>query len=224
MDKKDLSGLKRKELVDLVYDLMDNDDNEDIRDSEDSTGETGNQPPFDKQQVKKEKDRLAQRKKYFRMLRNTFAVLIVVAAIAVLISTLFMPIIQVSGDSMEPALKNGDILMLVRSKSFESGDICCVSWQNKMLLKRVIGLPGDEINIDEQGNVFVNGKELDEPYASEKSLGECDVKFPLTVPSDTFFVLGDKRETSIDSRSTAIGCVQKDQIVGRVLLTLWSSS
>ena len=146
MDKKDLSGLKREELVDLVYDLMDNEDNKDPQDSKDSAGETGKQPTVDKQQVKKEKDKIARRKKYFRMLRNTFAVLIVVAAIAVLISTLFMPVIQVSGDSMEPTLKDGDILLLVKTKNFDCGDLCCVSWHNKMLLKRVIGLPGDKID------------------------------------------------------------------------------
>lgn len=223
MDKKDLSGLKREELVDLVYDLMDNEDNKDPQDSKDSAGETGKQPTVDKQQVKKEKDKIARRKKYFRMLRNTFAVLIVVAAIAVLISTLFMPVIQVSGDSMEPTLKDGDILLLVKTKNFDCGDLCCVSWHNKMLLKRVIGLPGDKIDIDSDGNVSVNGKLLDEPYAQDKSLGECDVQFPLTVPENSLFILGDKRASSIDSRSSAIGCVDKEQVIGRVLFTLWSS-
>ena len=223
MDKKDLSGLKREELVDLVYDLMDNEDNKDPQDSKDSAGETGKQPTVDKQQVKKEKDKIARRKKYFRMLRNTFAVLIVVAAIAVLISTLFMPVIQVSGDSMEPTLKDGDILLLVKTKNFDCGDLCCVSWHNKMLLKRVIGLPGDKIDIDSDGSVSVNGKVLDEPYAQDKSLGECDVQFPLTVPENSLFILGDKRASSIDSRSSAIGCVDKEQVIGRVLFTLWSS-
>lgn len=209
MDKKDLSDLKREELVDLVYDLM--------------TDEDGKAEKPSVEQVKNEKQRITGRKRYLRMLRNTFAVLIVVAAVAILISTLLMPVIQVSGDSMEPALNNGDVLLLIRTKSFESGDLCCISWQNKMLLKRVIGLAGDEINMDSEGNVFVNGKLLDEPYAVDKSLGECDVKFPLTVPPDSIFVLGDKRETSVDSRSTAIGCVDKEQIVGRVLFKIWSA-
>ena len=212
MDKKDLSDLNREELVDLVYDLMNDEDTKD-KDKELPSVE----------QISKEKEKIAGRKKYLRMLRNTFAVLIVVAAIAVLISTLFMPVIQVSGDSMEPALKSGDILLLIRTKNFESGDLCCISWQNKMLLKRVIGVAGDKIDIDSEGNVFVNDKMLDEPYATDKSLGECDVKFPITVPPDSLFVLGDKRETSVDSRSSAIGCVGKDQIVGRVLFTIWSA-
>lgn len=210
MDKKDLSDLNREELVDLVYDLMN-----------EESGEKKELPSVE--QVRGEKEKLEGKKRYWKMLRNTLAVLIVVAAIAVLISTLFMPVIQVSGDSMEPTLKDGDILLLIKTKSFESGDLCCISWHNKMLLKRVIGLPGDVINIDGDGNVFVNGKQLDEPYAADKSLGECDVQFPLTVPQSSLFVLGDKRATSIDSRSSAIGCVDKEQIVGRVLFTLWSS-
>lgn len=213
MAKKDLSDLNRKELVDLVYDLMNEEDGEQAEKSERPSVE----------QVREEKQKLSSRRKYWKMLRNTLAVLVVVAAIAVLISTLFMPVIQVSGDSMEPTLKDGDILLLVRTKSFESGDICCVSWHNKMLLKRVIGLPGDRIDIDKDGNVSVNGKVLDEPYATDKSLGECDVQLPLTVPENSLFVLGDKRATSIDSRSSAVGCIEKDQIVGRVLFTLWSS-
>ena len=213
MAKKDLSDLNRKELVDLVYDLMNEEDGEQAEKSERPSVE----------QVREEKQKLSSRRKYWKMLRNTLAVLVVVAAIAVLISTLFMPVIQVSGDSMEPTLKDGDILLLVRTKSFESGDICCVSWHNKMLLKRVIGLPGDRIDIDKDGSVSVNGKVLDEPYATDKSLGECDVQLPLTVPENSLFVLGDKRATSIDSRSSAVGCIEKDQIVGRVLFTLWSS-
>jgi signal peptidase I len=213
MAKKDLSDLNRKELVDLVYDLMNEEDGEQAEKSERPSVE----------QVLEEKQKLSSRRKYWKMLRNTLAVLVVVAAIAVLISTLFMPVIQVSGDSMEPTLKDGDILLLVRTKSFESGDLCCVSWHNKMLLKRVIGLPGDRIDIDKDGTVSVNGKVLDEPYATDKSLGECDVQLPLTVPENSLFVLGDKRATSIDSRSSAVGCIEKDQIVGRVLFTLWSS-
>ena len=213
MDKKDLSDLKREELVDLVYDLMND---------EDKNEENTERPSIE--QVRGEKEKLVKKRKFRRMLLNTFAVLIVVAAVAVLISTLFMPVIQVSGDSMEPTMKDGDILLLVRSKNPDSGDVCCISWQNKMLLKRVIGLPGDKVDIDSEGNVYVNGSKLDEPYVQDQCLGECDVEFPLTVAPDTLFVLGDKRSVSVDSRSTSVGCVEKDQIVGRVLFTLWSAS
>ena len=143
------------------------------------------------------------------------------AAVAVLISTLFFPVVQVSGTSMEPTLKNGDILVLIKSDNVERGDMCCVSWQNKTLLKRVIGLPGDVISIDEQGNVSVNNEQLDEPYVTEKNLGICEIEFPYLVPDNKIFILGDQRGSSVDSRSNAIGCVGKDQIVGRVAFKVW---
>ena len=212
MEKKDLSDLKREELVDLVYDLMN-----------DEQKEQETEPAVDAEQVRLEKEKIAKKKRFWRMLRNTFAVLIVVAAIAVLVSTLFLPVIQVSGDSMKPTLNNEDIILLVKTKSFSTGELCCVSWQNKLLLKRVIGLPGDSINIDEKGNVYLNGELLDEPYVTNKALGVCDIDLPYTVPEGKLFVMGDQRETSIDSRSTVVGCVDYDQMVGRYLLRIWSA-
>jgi signal peptidase I len=162
------------------------------------------------------------RQKLRRVLGSTVSALIVVAAMAVLLSTIFLPVIQVSGDSMEPAMHDGDILLLIKTKRFDYGELCCVAWQNKLLLKRVIALPGDSVEIDENGTVSVNGEVLDEPYVSNKSLGECDVSFPYTVPDNSLFVMGDRRDTSIDSRSTVIGSVAYDQMVGRVLFRVWS--
>ena len=124
---------------------------------------------------------------------------------------------------MKPTLNNEDIILLVKTKNFSTGELCCVSWQNKLLLKRVIGLPGDSINIDEKGNVYLNGELLDEPYVTNKALGECDIDLPYTVPEGKLFVMGDQRETSVDSRSTAVGCVDYDQMVGRYLLRIWSA-
>ncbi len=161
------------------------------------------------------------RKRYKRAFISTLSVLAVIAAVAVLVSTLFLPVIQVSGNSMEPTLSDGDVLVLLKSKSYERSQLCCISWQNKMLLKRVIGLPGDVVSIDTEGNVTVNGVLLDEPYVSDKTLGECDVTFPCQVPEGKVFVLGDHRSTSIDSRSSEIGCVDQDQIVGFVLFQVW---
>lgn len=161
------------------------------------------------------------RKRYKRAFISTLSVLAVIAAVAVLVSTLFLPVIQVSGNSMEPTLSDGDILVLLKSKGYERSQLCCISWQNKMLLKRIIGLPGDVVSIDTQGNVTVNGVLLDEPYVSDKTLGECDVTFPCQVPEGKVFVLGDHRSTSIDSRSSEIGCVDQDQIVGFVLFQVW---
>lgn len=161
------------------------------------------------------------RKRYKRAFISTLSVLAVIAAVAVLVSTLFLPVIQVSGNSMEPTLSDGDVLVLLKSKRYERSQLCCISWQNKMLLKRIIGLPGDVVSIDTQGNVTVNGALLDEPYVSDKTLGECDVTFPCQVPEGKVFVLGDHRSTSIDSRSSEIGCVDQDQIVGFVLFQVW---
>ena len=161
------------------------------------------------------------RKRYKRAFISTLSVLAVIAAVAVLVSTLFLPVIQVSGNSMEPTLSDGDVLVLLKSKRYERSQLCCISWQNKMLLKRIIGLPGDVVSIDTQGKVSVNGALLDEPYVSDKTLGECDVTFPCQVPEGKVFVLGDHRSTSIDSRSSEIGCVDQDQIVGFVLFQVW---
>ena len=173
------------------------------------------------EQVASELNRIRYRRRFIRTLQNTVALLIVAAAAAVLISTVFMPVIQISGDSMNPTLRDGDILVTLNTDNVSRGDLCCVSWQNKMLVKRVIGLPGDTVEISEDGSVSVNGSLLDEPYVSEKSLGQCDAEFPYEVPEDTIFILGDNRLMSVDSRSSDIGCIGKDQIVGRVLFRVW---
>ena len=174
------------------------------------------------EQVESELKSINYKKKFRKTLLSTVSILIVVAAIAVLMSTLFFPVVQVVGKSMEPTLNEGDILVLVKSDKVTYGDLCCVSWQNKSLLKRVIGLSGDMIEIDGDGNVFINGALLDEPYVEEKMLGKCEIEFPYKVPENKVFILGDQRETSVDSRSDAIGCVGTDQIVGRVLFKVWS--
>lgn len=176
------------------------------------------------EEVKAERDRLAYRSRYGRVLRSTIYALVVVAAVAVLLATLFLPVLQVSGDSMNPTLQDRDIIVLVKTDHMKTGDLCGFYWQNKLLLKRIIGLPGDIITLDEDGVVTVNGEVLDEPYVDELALGECDIKFPYQVPENRYFVLGDHRATSIDSRSSVIGCVEKSQIVGKVFLRVWPLS
>ena len=171
--------------------------------------------------VEKELKREKYRVKYKSVVKSTVYTLIVVAAIAVLVATLVLPVLQISGESMEPSLSNGEIVVLVKTKKFERGDLCAFYYSNKILIKRVIGLPGDVIVIDDEGTVFVNNVPLDEPYVTEKALGECDIEFPYQVPEEQLFVLGDKRESSIDSRSTVIGCIARENILGRIIFKIW---
>ena len=174
-----------------------------------------------KEQVENERKRYRRQKAYMKALGGTVYVLTIVAAIAVLIATLVLPVLQIEGTSMEPTLFHGDIVLLTKSTNFERGELCGFSWSNKLLIKRVIGVPGDWVEIDVNGKVFINGNELEEPYANHLAFGECDLEFPFQVPQEQYFVLGDMRESSIDSRNTLIGCVQKDQIVGKVFLRVW---
>lgn len=160
-------------------------------------------------------------RKYKQVLRSTLYSLIVVAAVAVLIATLALPVLQISGSSMEPTLNDEEIVALLKTTNLKRGELCCFSYQNKLLIKRVVGLPGDKINIDENGNVYVNDELLNEPYVTDKALGECDITFPCYVTDNRYFVLGDHRSTSIDSRSSVIGLVSEDYIVGRIFFRIW---
>ncbi|MCD8380730.1 MAG: signal peptidase I [Lachnospiraceae bacterium] len=171
--------------------------------------------------VTQERERLRYRKRYRQTMRTTIYSMIVVAAVAVLLATMFLPVLQVSGTSMEPTLSDSDIILLIRTDHFETGDLVGFYYQNKLLLKRVIGGPGDVIDIDDEGNVYVNDELIDEPYLTVKALGETDLTYPYQVPESRYFVMGDNRATSIDSRSSAIGCIEEDQIIGKVVLRVW---
>ena len=160
-------------------------------------------------------------KKYKQVLRSTLYSLIVVAAVAVLIATLAFPVLQISGSSMEPTLNDEEIVVLLKTTNMKKGELCCFSYQNKLLIKRVIGLPGDKINIDINGNVYVNDELIDEPYITDRAFGECDITFPCYVTDNHYFVLGDHRSTSIDSRSSAIGLVSEEFIVGKIFFRIW---
>ena len=160
-------------------------------------------------------------RKYKKVLRSTVSSLIVVAAIAVLIATLVLPVLQIQGSSMEPTLNDEEIVVLIKTPTLKRGQLCCFSYQNKLLIKRIIGIPGDSININEKGDVYLNGELLDEPYVLDRALGECDIKFPFHVTENHYFILGDHRSTSIDSRSSVVGLVSSEQIVGRIFFRIW---
>ena len=172
-------------------------------------------------QVETERKRYRRQKAYNKALSGTIYVLTIVAAVAVLISTLILPVLQIEGTSMEPTLHNGDIVLLAKTTNFGRGDLCGFAWNNKLLIKRVIGLPGDWVEIDTDGTLYLNGDRIEEPYIEHKALGECDLEFPFQVPQEQYFVIGDMRESSIDSRNTVIGCIPKDQIIGKVFFRIW---
>ena len=154
-------------------------------------------------------------------LRNTIFTLVTVAAVAVLIAVLLMPVLQIYGSSMTPTLSEGEIVVSVKGTDMKTGDIVAFYYNNNVLVKRVIAQPGDWVNISEDGTVFVNNEAIDEPYLTEKAFGECNIQLPYQVPDSRIFVMGDHRSVSIDSRNTAVGCVAAEQIVGKIVFRVW---
>lgn len=173
------------------------------------------------EQLEAELKKEQYRRNYGRVLRSTAFSLLVVAAAAVLIAVLLLPVIQINGTSMTETLQDGDIVVALNSKKFATGDIIAFYYNNSILVKRVIAAAGDWVDIDEEGNVFVNGEALEEPYISEKALGDCNITLPYQVPDGKCFVMGDHRATSIDSRNTAVGCISDSVVVGRIMMRVW---
>lgn len=169
------------------------------------------------QHLKEELRRVKNREIYLKTLRSTILILVFVAAVAVLLSSEFFPVMKVVGTSMEPTLEDGQIAVAIKTTDFDQGDVVAFYYNSKILIKRVIAQAGDYVNIDSDGNVYVNDIYVDEPYLSEKSFGECDITFPYQVPESRIFVMGDNRSTSIDSRSDEMGCIAEEFIVGKIL-------
>ncbi len=173
------------------------------------------------QQLEAEIKRVKYNSRYRAVLRSTVYTLITVAAVAVLVATLWLPVLQIYGSSMEPTLTDGEIIFSLKTKKFEQGDIIAFYYNNKILVKRVIAGPGEWVDIGEDGTVFVNGMALEEAYISEKAYGDTNIELPYQVPEGKYFVMGDQRSTSVDSRNTAVGCVAQDQVVGKILFRVW---
>lgn len=173
------------------------------------------------EQLEAELAREKYKHRYHSVLRSTIYTLVIVAAVAVLTATLWLPVLQIYGSSMTPTLQDGEIVFSVKTSKFQPGDIVAFYYNNKILIKRVICGPADWVNIDENGTVYVNGTVLDEPYLAEKALGDCNIELPYQVPDGKVFVMGDHRSTSVDSRNTAVGCVAQEQLVGKIIFRIW---
>lgn len=173
------------------------------------------------QQLEDELKRVKYKSRYRFVLRSTVYTLITVAAIAILVATLWLPVLQIYGSSMTPTLQDGQIIFSVKTSNFKPGDIVAFYYNNKILVKRVICGPGDWIDITEDGTVYINEVRLDEPYLTEAALGDCNIELPFQVPDGRYFVMGDHRATSVDSRNTAVGCVAQEQIVGKIIFRIW---
>lgn len=216
MTMRELKKLSRAELIELLLEQQKKAGAERLE------GDTVQEAPeVNQEQLEAERTRLQYRKRYYRILRSTLSTLITVAAVAVLVATLWMPVLKIYGASMSPTLTDGEIILSRKTSKFVPGDIVAFYYNNKILVKRVIGRAGDWIDIDEEGTVYVNQIELKEPYLTEKALGECDIELPYQVPDGRIFVMGDHRSVSVDSRSSAIGCISQEQIVGRITFRIW---
>lgn len=173
------------------------------------------------EQLESELKRVRYKSRYKSALKSTLYTLIVVAAISVLIATIYMPVLQIYGASMSPILNESDIVIALKSSDFEQGDLIAFYIGNKLLVKRTIALPGQWVDIDEEGNVYVDGTLLDEPYLTEKAFGDCNLELPYQVPENRYFCMGDNRATSVDSRHSDIGCISEEQIVGKIIFRVW---
>lgn len=175
-------------------------------------------------QLEAELERETYKEKYRSIFRSTVSVLIVTSAIVVLLAFLIFPVLRIYGSSMSPTVKEGEIVVSIKNSRFECGDVVALSFNNKLLVKRVIAGPGQWFDMDKDGNVSIDGEAIDEPYLIDKAYGDCNIPLPYQIPDGRYFVLGDNRSTSQDSRNSMVGCIAEEQIVGKAVLRLWPLS
>lgn len=176
------------------------------------------------EQLEAELNRVNYKQRYRTVMKSTIYTLITVAAIAVLVATLLLPVLQIYGNSMTPTLTDGEIVFTLKTSDFEQGDIIAFYYNNKILIKRVIAGPADWVDIDEAGNVYINEVAIEEPYLVEKAYGDTNIELPYQVPDGKYFVMGDHRSVSADSRNTSVGCVAEEQVVGKIIFRVWPLS
>ena len=176
---------------------------------------------FTTEQIERELRREQYRRDYRQVLKNTVGGLITVAAAAVLVAVLLLPVLRIFGKSMSPTLKEGDIVLSLKTGEFSTGDVVAFYYNNKILVKRVIASSGDWVDLDKDGTVYVNREKIDEPYLTELAYGETNIELPFQVPESKIFVMGDNRAVSVDSRNTAVGCVAEEQVVGKIVFRVW---
>ena len=206
MKKKDVNHLNRSELIDLVYQM--------------DKSNTGLNTSVS-EQIKQERRKIKQKKAIRKFIFKAVSVLLVVAAVSVLIATFWLPVLKVYGSSMSPTMEPGEVIVTVKSDAYKNGDIVAFWQGNKLLIKRVIAEPGQWVDIDSDGVVSADGQNLNESYLSEKTKGTCDIELPHQVKESHLFLMGDNRESSLDSRTTFIGDVSKDQIESKILFRIW---
>lgn len=178
----------------------------------------------DSEVLEKAVQKIRHKRRFVVVLRSTVSALVVAAALAVLVATLWTPVLQIYGSSMTPTLEEGQFVVSLKGASFRQGDLVSFYIGNKLLVKRVIAVPGDWVNISADGTVYVNDAELEEPYIDHKAFGQCDLELPYQIPESSYFLMGDHRETSVDSRYSAVGAVAEDQIVGKIVFCVWPLS
>ncbi len=183
-----------------------------------------NKNDLDVESLQDELDRVNKNLKFRQTLRTTIFGLLVVAAVIILLATLYLPVLRIYGSSMTPALNEGDIVLAVKNKDYDRGDVVGLYYGNKLLVKRIVGKPGEEVDFDSDGNVYINNETLKESYTEDKSYGDVTIRLPYKVPEERYFVLGDHRDTSVDSRNKVLGALPQDQIIGKIVFRVWPLS